>query len=74
MAVENPAIADGIVSRLFSLVVSSKGELNHRSDHRANDWLNNSWWVGHPGSDPRADDGSADTALLTIGPAIGTAT
>ena len=74
LSINNPAIADGIVSWLFSLVVSSKGELNHRPDDRANDWVNNSWWVDHMGSDPMADVGSADTALLAVGPAIGTAT
>ena len=73
---KSPAIADGIVDGGISLPVSSKGELNHRPDlwvdDGANDWLNNSWLVDHPGSDSRTDIGAAHTALLAVGEAIGT--
>ena len=69
---KSPAIADGIVDGGISLPVSSKGELNHRPDDRANDWVNNSWLVDHPGSDSRTDIGAAHTALLAVGPAIRT--
>ena len=55
--------------------MSSKGELNHRLDdranHRANDWVNNSRLVDHPGCDPGVGISAAHTALLTIGEAIG---
>ena len=57
-----------------TLLVSSKRELNHRHDHGANDWVNNSWLVDHPGSDPGAGISAAHTALLAVGPPIGTAT
>ena len=73
--INNPSIADGIVSWLIFLFVSSKGELNHRLDDRANpranDWVNNSRLVDHPGCDPRVGISAAHTALLTIGEAIG---
>ena len=49
-----------------SLLVSSKGELNHRPDDRANDWVNNSWLVDHLGSDPGVGISAAHTALLTM--------
>ena len=55
-----------------TLLVSSKRELNHRPDDRANDWVNNSWLVDHPGSDSRSDIGAAHTALLAVGEAKGT--
>ena len=57
-----------------SLLVSSKGELNHRPDDRANDWVNNRWLVDDPGSHPWAGISAAHTALLTVGEAIGAAT
>ena len=63
---KSPAIADGIVDGGISLPVSSKGELNHRPDDRANDWVNNSWLVDHPGCDPGVGISAAHTALLTI--------
>ena len=70
--INNPAIADGIVSWLIFLAVSSKGELNHRPDDRANDWVNNSWLVDHPGCDPGVGISAAYTALLAVGEAKGT--
>ena len=82
LAMNNPAIANGIVDDEISLLVGSKGELNHRSDHwseeganhRAHkDWSNNSRLVDDPRSDPMTDIGSAHTALLAMGEAIGTA-
>ena len=71
--VNNPAIADGIVSGEFSLDVRSKGELNHRPDDWLDDWSNKNWLVDHPVADPGADIGTAQTALLAVGPEIGTA-
>ena len=62
--------------------MGSKGELNHRPDHwvedganhRAyKDWSNNIRLVDDPRSDPMTDIGSAHTALLAMGEAIGTA-
>ena len=76
----SPAIADGIVDGGISLLVGSKGELNHRLDHWAEDganhraykdWSNNSRLVDDPRRDARADIGSAHTALLAMGEAIG---
>ena len=60
--------------------MGSKGELNHRPDHRAEDganhraykdWSNNSRLVDDPRREARADIGSAHTALLAMGEAIG---
>ena len=69
--INNPAIADGIVSWLFSLAVRSKKELNHWAEDWANhrvykDWVNNSWLVDHPGSDQGAGISAEHTALLTM--------
>ena len=74
-SIKSPAIADGIVNDEISLLVGSKGELNHRPDHWAEDWanhraykdwVNNSWLVDHPGSDQGAGISAAHTALLTM--------
>ena len=81
-SIKNPAIADGIVDDEISLLVGSKGKLNHWPDHWAEDganhraykdWSNNSRLVDDPRSDPMTDIGSAHTALLAMGEAIGTA-
>ena len=52
--------------------VRSKGELNHRPDDWLDDWSNKNWLVDQPVADPGADIGAAHTALLAVGPAIGT--
>ena len=81
-AINNPVSNGWIVDDEISLLVGSKGELNHRPDHWAEDganhraykdWSNNSRLVDDPRSDPMTDIGSAHTALLAMGEAIGTA-
>ena len=74
MAVENLAISNGIEDGEISLFMSSKGELNHRPDHRSNNWVSNSCLVDHPGSDPGVGISAAHTVLLAMREAIGTAT